>query len=629
MSHPDFIYLMGHRATGKTTTGQLAAQALDWEFVDLDDMIEAITGQSCAEIIADSEERFRRIERQTLSALRTRRRASGNTPCLIALGGGFHPVPDDGLRIWMYREGWREAARREREPIYGSGDAGLTEELDTMEAEREPRWEASAHLKLYTPRGRSAARAADELTTLIRWAGDLPDEEYGPKTWLTPTTAEELERAGRDASLFGLAGIELRSDLFEASVASNVDQTPTLASLRHDDAAWIREVCEAGAVTAVDIDLDFLSETLDGGVLTSPNLERIVVSTHPPAPTDDALEALLAAGARLAETDVIPRDRIVLKYAPSIGDIAELERMLDHRQRALDEAWDVTVLPQGARYAWMRPILARSNATNYMPVGFDPSRRSEPESDSRPHFDLQRWLPHLAGPTPDNFDGLIGSPVEHSQGDIWHRRAALADDSDEVSRSYLKIPVDDALADALRLLHRLNVRGLSVTSPLKRAVVEVPFVDANDLEAANTLTRTTADGADRLWRADDTDAQGMQHCLERLEEVHDVGPGDIAVIGTGGVAPAIRSAIEASDWKLVAHVAGRDGWSDVPADPVDLIVNAAGDHDLPYLDPPPSTAWLDVHYRNVREPPEATEVHLNGDVFFDGQAEAQRRIWSK
>jgi shikimate kinase len=633
MNHPDFIYLMGHRATGKTTTGQMAAQALDWEFVDLDDMIEAITGQSCAEIIADSEERFRRIERQTLSALRTRRQASGNTPCMIALGGGFHPLPDDGLRVWLYREGWRETARREREPLQRPGDGGLAEELDTMEAEREPRWEASAHQKLHIPRGRSAERAADELTTLIRWAGDLPDEVYCPKTWLTPTTPEELERAGHDASLFGLAGIELRSDLFEATAASGANQTPVLASLRNADPTWIPRVSEAADVKAVDIDLDFLSETLDAGVLESLDFERIIVSTHPSAPADDALEALLAEGVRLAETDIVSRDRIVLKYAPGISGIAELEAMLGHRHRALDEGWDVTVLPQGARYAWLRPMFAKTNATNYIPVGFDPSRRSEPrtsdpQSNSRPHFDVQRWLPHLAGPTPTDFDGLIGFPVEHSQGDVWHRRAALAADADEVSRSYLKIPIDDSLADALRLLHRLDLRGLSVTSPLKRRVVAVPFVDANELEAANTLTRMTPDGADRLWRANDTDAQGMRHCLKCLEEDYDIGPGDVAVIGTGGVAPAIRRAIEASNWNLVAHVAGRDGWPDVPADPVDLIVNAAGDHDLPYRDPPPSTAWLDLHYRNVREPPEATEVHLNGDIFFDGQAAAQRRIWS-
>lgn len=637
MSAFDFVYLMGHRATGKTTTGEIAARRMDWEFVDLDEMIETITGESCADIIADSEQRFRRVERQTLDALRTRRRVSGNTPCIIALGGGFRPLPEDGLRIWMYREGWRHTARQLREPLQRNRNADVGDELDEMERQREPRWEASAHLKLHVSRGRPVDRAARELQTLIQWSADLPDERYCPKTWLTPTTRNELKRAARDCNSFGLAGIELRSDQFdslEASDADAIEGTPLLASLRTDDPEWIPRIAQSGHVQTVDIDLECLEATLEVGALNRVDASTIVVSSHPERATDRAFEALLSAGDALADAGVVARDHIVLKYAPQIQSVEQLRAMFEHRRQAIRDGWDVTVLPQGPEYRWLRPILAETNATNYMPVGFDPLRRTYASGEPRPQFDLQRWLPHLAGPTPEVFDGLIGKPVEHSQGDVWHRRAALANVEDEVSRSYLKIPVEapkerGELEDILRLLHDVGIRGLSVTAPLKRRVVEARSVEARGFEAANTLYRASTGEGEPRWKATDTDAEGMRRCLRTLEDDHDIGPGGVAVIGTGGVAPAIRRAIEASDWELVVHARGRDGWSNGAVDGVDLIVNAAGDHDSPYVDPPPSTAWLDLHYRDVRRPPETTEVHLNGDTFFDGQAEAQRRVWAE
>ena len=512
-----------------------------------------------------------------------------------------------------------------------------------MVDEREPRWENSAHLKIQIPRGRSARRSADELTTLVRWTRALPDATYCPKTWLTPTATGELDRAGRDCELFGLAGIELRSDLFavpndslEASHSETLEDCPVLASLRTDEPEWLARMDDTVGVAAADVDVQHLTATLESGVLESVSPRRIVVSTHPTAPSDESIEALLAAGNDVAESGIVPRDHIVLKYAPHIGAINQVDKMWTHRQQVIDEGWEVTVLPQGPDYRWCRPILARTNATNYMPVGFDGLRRHPADPDPRPPFDLQRWLPHLVGPTPEAFDGLIGSPVEHSQGDVWHRRAALSDDSDGVPHSYLKIPFRAAQEGAseggldapLRTLHRLGIHGLSVTSPLKRMVTDVPVVDGNGLEAANTLTRTDCEGDDALWRAADTDADGMHECLLNLEEEYDIGPGEVALIGTGGVAPAIVRAIEASDWTLVAHARGRDGWSDVSTDRADLVVNAAGDHDPPYEDPPTSTAWLDLHYWHVRQPPEGTQVHLIGDVFFDGQAAAQRRIWA-
>ena len=47
------LYLVGYRGTGKSTVGQLLAEALDRPFVDLDERIEADAGRSIAAIFAE------------------------------------------------------------------------------------------------------------------------------------------------------------------------------------------------------------------------------------------------------------------------------------------------------------------------------------------------------------------------------------------------------------------------------------------------------------------------------------------------------------------------------------------------------------------------------------------------
>lgn len=77
------IVLCGFMGAGKTTAGRLLAAALGWAFLDLDEHIEARTGESIASLFRTvGEERFRRIESAALA------NALGQTATVIALGGG-------------------------------------------------------------------------------------------------------------------------------------------------------------------------------------------------------------------------------------------------------------------------------------------------------------------------------------------------------------------------------------------------------------------------------------------------------------------------------------------------------------------------------------------------------------
>ena len=101
------IYLVGFMGAGKTTVGRLLADRLGWNFVDLDQEIEAETQQPIAEIFDQrGEAEFRRLEREAL-----RRRVQAiecGRPTVMAVGGGAFAQPDNcallqdnGVTIWL------------------------------------------------------------------------------------------------------------------------------------------------------------------------------------------------------------------------------------------------------------------------------------------------------------------------------------------------------------------------------------------------------------------------------------------------------------------------------------------------------------------------------------------------
>jgi shikimate kinase len=72
------IYLIGMMGCGKTTVGQALAKALNYRFMDTDQLITQVTNQSIPEIFAQSgEAEFRTIESPGVIA----------TVCLSTFGG--------------------------------------------------------------------------------------------------------------------------------------------------------------------------------------------------------------------------------------------------------------------------------------------------------------------------------------------------------------------------------------------------------------------------------------------------------------------------------------------------------------------------------------------------------------
>ncbi len=82
------IALIGFMGTGKSSVGRLAAESLQFEFVDTDDLIEAQCGVTIEEIFkGQGEAAFRQLEKQVVQNLSQRQKT------VIATGGGLVADP--------------------------------------------------------------------------------------------------------------------------------------------------------------------------------------------------------------------------------------------------------------------------------------------------------------------------------------------------------------------------------------------------------------------------------------------------------------------------------------------------------------------------------------------------------
>jgi shikimate kinase len=88
------LILTGFMGAGKSTVGPILARELGWKFVDLDDVIEASSQSTVAEIFRDyGEAEFRQRERQAVLSL------IGQEEIVLALGGGT--VEDESTRTLL------------------------------------------------------------------------------------------------------------------------------------------------------------------------------------------------------------------------------------------------------------------------------------------------------------------------------------------------------------------------------------------------------------------------------------------------------------------------------------------------------------------------------------------------
>lgn len=163
----------------------------------------------------------------------------------------------------------------------------------------------------------------------------------------------------------------------------------------------------------------------------------------------------------------------------------------------------------------------------------------------------------MAEPQTFGIAGLVGWPVAHSRSPVIHNHW-LAHHG--IPGRYVLFPVPpERLADALRGLAALRLRGCNVTTPHKQAVM--PLVDdvdplARRIGAVNTIV-VQEDGA---LRGINNDGNGFVQSIRDARPGWRPDAGPIAVIGAGGAARAVVASLAeqgAREIRVVNRTYGR------------------------------------------------------------------------
>lgn len=145
------VYLVGPRASGKSTLGRMLAKALGRPFVDLDEAFVDRVGRTIAEVVEDEGwERFRELETEVLGGVAD---AGGH---VVATGGGAvlkatnREILGRGVVVYLQADAEAVVARLlaelkpEQRPALT--DLSLEDEVRKTVLEREPYYMACAHL---------------------------------------------------------------------------------------------------------------------------------------------------------------------------------------------------------------------------------------------------------------------------------------------------------------------------------------------------------------------------------------------------------------------------------------------------------------------------------------------------
>ncbi|MEX0892052.1 MAG: shikimate kinase [Gemmatimonadota bacterium] len=159
------VVLLGFMAAGKTTVGGLLADRLDWEFVDLDELITLRTGQSVEAIFRHGEHAFRAEEAAATADVAARRRM------VLAPGAGWitnaelpAALGDGTVYVWLRVDAETAVLRARREtavrPMLAEGDPEET--AQRLLAAREPLYAAHADLAVD-----AVGRTSEDITREI------------------------------------------------------------------------------------------------------------------------------------------------------------------------------------------------------------------------------------------------------------------------------------------------------------------------------------------------------------------------------------------------------------------------------------------------------------------------------
>ncbi len=586
--------LVGHRGSGKTKLGSQTAVVLNRPFFDLDQTIAKSTGRSPEDWIQESEKKFRELEIETLKNI-------SQDPCIISPGGGVQDIPNEMAAIWVFREGWEKVAMRSRKRL--RPEWSFEEEIQWMKDTREPRYVAWADAKFDIPADERLEVSVTRLVELIQVLEVSFGSRLIQKSWWVGDP-KRIDRQLIRTKQIQAKGVEVRTDIFDREKFANLKMNPqdVLFSVRTK-----QERPLAHEFRFVDVDQKWARQTS-----VSPEC-NLTYSTHPnsfkPPDFDQSMDS---AGDRVG-------DRV--KWAPAPQAFEDLNDYLKWGSELRKDYKEVTILPQGQRWAWLRVIEAvQLNQWNYV------SGNALPHEAGSPPWQIWALYSH-ATPKARIF-GLIGDPVEQSPGHLFHNSFFRKKGTDAI---YVKIPVPkNELEDALLILPKIGFKGLSVTAPHKREVIRCTNVETDDLAKRMNSANTLFLAENGKWLATNKDIDGMRATLHelqgklggRFEKVRHV-----LVIGKGGVSPAVLEALKEFPTLEYQHV----GFRELQENPVtwdskwDMVINSSG-QSVQAPEGKKVPIWIDLRHSPLAQNG-GGQMFISGDTFYRVQAIEQLKVW--
>lgn len=162
------LFLIGYRGSGKSTVARHLAQKWNVVAADSDDAVEQASGRSIGELFAESEPKFRELERQIVALMCV------GGPMVASLGGGAildastrERIKEAGHVVWLTASS-EDLAERIRADASTAGrrpsltSQGLYDEITEVLAARTPLYQECADVEIDTS-GKTPDEIADEI----------------------------------------------------------------------------------------------------------------------------------------------------------------------------------------------------------------------------------------------------------------------------------------------------------------------------------------------------------------------------------------------------------------------------------------------------------------------------------
>lgn len=399
-------------------------------------------------------------------------------------------------------------------------------------------------------------------------------------------------------------GVEWRLDLFAKKEPLSLPPFPVMLTMRKASHEQIERLLELEP-PFFDLEYDREEKFLER-VLRSYPKTKFVLSYHNFQETPLDLEGLY---------------QTMRRYPAYTYKIAVLSNSTNDALRTLLFAGkhpDVSAICMGEKGSFAR-VLGFNNRINYASL----AEKTAPGQLSLDELVQVYRYPKLNAQT--ELYGLIGDPIEASQGHIYHNNVF-----EHKNAVYVKMCVrPDELSDFFPLAKEIGFRGLSVTMPLKEKVL--PFLDRIDtcVGAVNTIAFRN-----NQLLGTNTDGAGA---LDAIEKRGLVQGKRVVILGAGGAARAVAFEAKrrgAEVWivnrtlqKAQALAEAVGGFIGAPSG-YDVLINCSPDP-LP-IEPSFGTLVMD----SVYVPKETLFIQkfkgcpiVYGDEMFYNQAAAQTRFW--